>query len=137
MGQTATSSLSLELNLEHLRDRELYESLDWLHKRQRRIENKLARNHLSEGTLVLYDVSSSYYTGRCGGLVKFGYSRDRKRGFPQIVYGLLCNAEGCPVAVEVFEGNTADPAHRLKSVANKRNAAASGFSEWSWSATAA
>ncbi len=109
-GQTATSSLSLELNLEHLRDRELYESLDWLLKRQRRIENKLARNHLSEGTLVLYDVSSSYYTGRCGGLVKFGYSRDRKRGFPQIVYGLLCNAEGCPVAVEVFEGNTADPA---------------------------
>ena len=73
-----------------------------------RIENKLARKHLSEGTLILYDVISSYYTGHQSSLVQFGYNRDGKRGFPQIVYGLLCNAEGCPVAVEVFVGNTAD-----------------------------
>jgi hypothetical protein len=74
-----------------------------------RVENKLARNHLNEGTLILYDVTSSYYTGRRPGLVQFGYNRDGKRGVPQIVYGLLCNAKGCPVAIEVFAGNTADP----------------------------
>ena len=83
--------------------------LDWLGSRQSRIETKLAKRHLQDGTLVLYDVSSSYYTGRHAGLVQFGYNRDGKKGFPQIVYGLLCNAEGCPVAIEVFQGNTADP----------------------------
>ena len=77
--------------------------------RQTRIETKLAKRHLQDGTLVLYDVSSSYYTGHHAGLVQFGYNRDGKKGFPQIVYGLLCNAEGCPVAIEVFQGNTADP----------------------------
>ncbi len=106
--ETATTSLSLELGVQDVHEDELYETLDWLAKRQRRIETKLAKRHLTDGTLVLYDVSSSYYTGRRSGLVKFGYSRDGKRGFPQIVYGLLCNAEGCPIAVEVFEGNTAD-----------------------------
>ena len=107
--ETATSSLALELGLADVDEQELYEALDWLAARQRRIENKLAKRHLEDGTLVLYDVSGSYYTGRCAGLVQFGYSRDGKRGFPQIVYGLLCNAEGCPVAIEVFEGSTADP----------------------------
>ena len=106
---TASSSLAAELGLGPLEDRELYEALDWLHGRQRRIENKLARKHLQDGTLVLYDVSSSYYTGRGGDLVKRGYSRDGRREFPQIVYGLLCNADGCPVDIEVFAGNTADP----------------------------
>lgn len=107
--ETAATSLPVELALDDLREREVYQALDWLLKRQRRIENKLARKHLAGGVLVLYDVSSSYYTGRCGGLVNFGHNRDGKRGFPQIVYGLLCNSAGCPVAVEVFEGNTADP----------------------------
>lgn len=107
--ETASTSLSLELGIQDVRDEELYTTLDWLGKRQRRIETKLAKKHLADGTLVLYDVSGSYYTGRCSGLVKFGFNRDDKRGVPQIVYGLLCNAEGCPIAVEVFEGNTADP----------------------------
>jgi len=107
--ETATTSLSLELGLEDITEKEVYEALDWLHQRQKRIENKIAKKHLQDGTLLLYDVSSSYYTGHKPGLVQFGYSRDRKRGFPQIVYGLLCNGEGCPVSVEVFEGNTADP----------------------------
>jgi transposase len=109
--ETATTSLGLELGLEQERidEQELYIALDWLLKRQSRIENKLARQHLSEGTLILYDVTSSYYTGHRSTLIQFGYDRDGKRGFPQIVYGLLCNADGCPVAIEVFAGNTSDP----------------------------
>jgi Transposase DDE domain len=109
--ETATTSLGLELGLggERIGEHELYGALDWLLQWQSRIENKLARKHLSEGTLILYDVTSSYYTGHRSGLVQFGYDRDGKRGFPQIVYGLLCSAEGCPVAIEVFAGNTADP----------------------------
>ena len=108
-GETAATSLPLELGLGEVRSRELYEALDWLVERQARIEAKLARRHLAHGTLVLYDVSGSYYTGRRPGLVHYGYNRDGKKGFPQIVYGLLCNADGCPVAIEVFAGNTADP----------------------------
>jgi transposase len=69
----------------------------------------LAKRHLSSGTLVLYDVSSSYMEGHCCPLAKRGYSRDGRRGTLQIVYGLLCAPDGCPVAIEVFEGNTADP----------------------------
>jgi transposase len=107
--ETATSSLALELGLEDIEDKELYAALDWLGKRQTRIETKLGKKHLHDGTLVLYDVSSSYYTGCQSELVQFGYNRDGQKGFPQIVYGLLCNAEGCPVAIEVFAGNTADP----------------------------
>jgi transposase len=107
--ETATSSLALELGLQIEDERTLYEAMDWLVARQQRIENKLARRHLKEGSLVLYDVSSSYYTGRHCTLANFGHPRDGVGGFPQIVYGLLCNGEGCPVAIEVFEGNTADP----------------------------
>jgi transposase len=107
--ETASTSLGIELNLEVVAEQEIYATLDWLVTRQTRIETKLAKQHLHDGTLVLYDVTSSYYTGRHAGLVRYGYSRDGKRGLPQIVYGLLCNAEGCPVAIEVFEGNTADP----------------------------
>jgi transposase len=83
--------------------------MDWLVQRQGRIENKLAQKHLRDGSLVLYDVSSSFYTGTHCTLAKYGHGRDGKNGYPQIVYGLLCNSEGCPVAIEVFEGNTADP----------------------------
>ncbi len=107
--ETATTSLAVELELGELAEEEFDAALDWLVTRQARIETKLARRHLQDGTLVLYDVSSSYYTGHRAGLVQFGYNRDGKTRFPQIVYGLLCNAEGCPVAIEVFAGNTADP----------------------------
>jgi transposase len=83
--------------------------MDWLFSRQTRIENQLAKRHLSGGTLVLYDVSSTYFEGRCCPLAKLGHSKDERPGNPQIVFGLLTNADGCPVAVEVFDGNTGDP----------------------------
>lgn len=106
--ETCASSLNAELQLGNVDDRELYGAMDWLLKRQPKIENELAQRQLQDGSLVLYDVSGSYYTGRKSELVKFGYSRDGRTRFPQIVYGLICNAEGCPVAVEVFAGNTND-----------------------------
>ena len=80
-----------------------------LGERQEAIEKALARKHLHDGTLVLYDVSSSYVEGRCCELARLGYNRDGKKGKLQIVYGLLCAADGCPVAIEVFEGDTGDP----------------------------
>ncbi len=107
--ETAEHTLADELQLHDIQTPELYQALDWLLARQKRIENKLAKKHLEEGTLVLYDVSSSYYTGRQSELIKMGYNRDGKPGEPQIVYGLLCAPDGCPVAIEVFSGNTADP----------------------------
>jgi transposase len=118
--ETASMSLGRELELGAIEDEELFQALDWLFERQARIETKLAKSHLCDGTLVLYDVTSSYYTGRRSTLLQLGYSRDGKRGSPQIVYGLLCNAEGCPVAIEVFAGNTADPKTLSKQVAKVR-----------------
>jgi transposase len=106
---TAASSLGEALGLGEVGDAELYAALDWLLERQAAIETALARRHLQNGTLVLYDVSSSYMEGRCCPLAKRGYSRDGKKGTLQIVYGLLCAPNGCPVAIEVFEGNTGDP----------------------------
>jgi hypothetical protein len=106
---TAGSSLGRRLGLGAVDEVELYRALDWLGERQAAIETALARHHLKDGALVLYDVSSSWLEGRCCELGRFGYSRDGKKGKLQIVYGLLCAADGCPVAVEVFEGNTADP----------------------------
>ena len=106
---TATSSLGAVLRLGEVKEREAYAALDWLLERQSRIENGLARRHLKDGVLVLYDVSSSYFEGRCCPLAQHGYSRDHRRDRPQIVYGLLCTREGLPVAIEVFEGNIADP----------------------------
>lgn len=88
---------------------ELYAALDWLSAQQPQIEAKLARCHLGEGALVLYDVTSSYLEGRCCPLARFGYSRDGKSHKLQIVFGVLCSRDGCPIAVEVFAGNTADP----------------------------
>ena len=107
---TAASSLGEVLGLGDVDEDELYVALDWLGERQPAIEAALARKHLQDGVLVLYDVSSSYVEGRCCELARRGYNRDGKKGKLQIVYGLLCAADGCPVAVEVFEGNTADPA---------------------------
>ena len=106
---TASSSLGEQLGLGMVDEDELYSALDWLGLRQPAIEAALAKRHLAGGTLVLYDVSSSYLEGCCCPLAQFGYSRDRKRGKLQIVYGLLCAADGCPVAIEVFDGSTADP----------------------------
>jgi hypothetical protein len=106
---TASSSLGAALDLGAVADDELYAALDWLLERQPAIEAALAKRHLQNGTLVLYDVSSSYLEGRCCPLAKRGYDRDGKKGMLQIVYGLLCAPDGCPVAIEVFNGNTADP----------------------------
>jgi hypothetical protein len=107
--ETATSSLVETLQLESATADDLYQALDWLFARQTRIEDRLAKRHLSGGTLVLYDVTSTYFEGRCCPLAHLGHSRDERSGNLQIVFGLLANAEGCPVAVEVFEGNTGDP----------------------------
>jgi hypothetical protein len=106
---TASSSLGQQLGLGPVDEDELYIALDWLAVRQPAIETTLAKDHLAGGTLVLYDVSSSYMEGRCCPLAQYGYNRDGKRGKLQIVYGLLCAADGCPVAIEVFDGSTADP----------------------------
>jgi transposase len=108
--ETACSSLGPVLGLGNVVDYEAYEALDWLLEQQPRVESGLARRHLQDGTLVLYDVSSSYLEGHKCELARFGYSRDHRRDRSQIVYGLLCSRDGLPVAVEVFEGNTADPA---------------------------
>ena len=98
------STLAAEVSVEDADEDELYAALDWLLARQGRIERALTRRHLEGGTLVLYDVSSSYFEGHSCPLAQLGYSRDGRRGTPQIVYGLLCDRRGCPVAVEVFEG---------------------------------
>jgi transposase len=107
--ETAICSLGQVLELGAVDEQELYETLDWLVGQQERIEQSLARRHLQNGTLVLYDVTSTYFEGRTCPLAKLGYNRDGQRGKLQIVIGLLCTAEGCPVAVEVFEGNVGDP----------------------------
>ncbi len=108
--ETATSSLGALLGLGPVSGNEMLDMLDWLLKRQPRIERSLANRHLKGGnTLILHDVSSSYLEGRCCPLAAFGHSRDGKRGRMQIACGLLCAADGCPVAVEVFAGNASDP----------------------------
>ena len=106
---TATSSLAAVLELGSVTEDELYAALDWLVQRQERIENRLAKRHLEDGALVLYDLTSTWLEGRHCDLAAYGHSRDGKKGKLQIVFGLLCNAAGCPVAVEVFAGNTGDP----------------------------
>ena len=107
--QTATSSLGALLGLDLVDEDHLYEAMDWLLSRQARIEDKLAGRHLQEATVVLYDVTSTYFEGRRCPLAHYGHSRDERPGNLQIVCGLLTNPQGCPVAVEVFEGNTGDP----------------------------
>ena len=106
---TARDSLAETLGLEETDGDQMYAAMDWLLDRQQRVEKRLAQRHLGEGTLVLYDLTSVYLEGRCCPLARHGHSRDGKRGKLQIEFGLLCDREGCPVAVEVFEGNTADP----------------------------
>jgi len=107
---TACHSLGEVLGLGQVSANDLYATLDWLGSEQSFIEATLARRHLRHGTLLLYDVTSTYLEGRHCELAQHGYSRDHRGDRPQLVIGLLCAADGCPVAVEVFEGNTADPA---------------------------
>jgi hypothetical protein len=104
----AQSTLACELGVEGADQDDLYGAMDWLYERQARIEDRLARRHLKDGELVLYDVSSSYFEGYTCPLAQLGYSRDGKRGTLQIIYGLLCDREGRPIAVEVFEGAVHD-----------------------------
>ena len=107
---TRTDSLADVLGLPDLNENHLYDAMDWLLKRQDAVQKRLARRHLNEGSLVLYDLTSCYLEGRRCKLAKRGYSRDGKRGKLQIEFGLICNQDGCPVAVQVFAGNTSDPA---------------------------
>ncbi len=104
------STLASELGVQGADEDDLYAAMDWLVERQARIEDRLAARHLVDGEMVLYDVSSSYFEGRTCPLGKLGYSRDGKLGLPQIIYGLLCDREGRPVAVEVFSGERHDDA---------------------------
>jgi transposase len=104
-----STTLAQELGVEDADENELYAALDWLYARQRRIERKLAKLHLSEGAYAFYDVTSSYYEGHTCALARWGNSRDKKRGLPVIVYGTLADQEGRPISVDVYAGNTADP----------------------------
>ncbi len=106
--ETAHSSLGELLGLSHGDRNEYYEALDWLLSKQIDIENSLASRHLKNGSLILYDLTSTYVEGTECSLAAYGYSRDKKKGKQQIVFGILCNQEGCPIAVEVFKGNSLD-----------------------------
>jgi len=118
--ETAFDSLSATLGVGKIDEDDLYDAMDWLLPRQQSIEQQLAKRHLTGGSLVLYDLTSTYFEGRHCPLAKLGHSRDERGGNPQIVIGLMTNADGCPVAVEVFAGNTADPATVAKQVEKLR-----------------
>jgi transposase len=104
-----TTTLAEELSVEGADEDDLYHAMDWLLARQDQIERKLADRHLTDGALVLYDVSSSYYEGRTCPLARFGHDRDGQKGLPIIVYGVMTDGRGCPIAVSVYAGNTGDP----------------------------
>ena len=118
---TATTSLGRVLGVGQCSVDDLYRALDWLHDAQPAIERRLARQHLMRRTLVLYDLTSTWLTGHCCELAARGHSRDGKRDDPQIVFGLVCTSEGCPISVEVFKGNTADPATVAAQVAKLKD----------------
>jgi transposase len=107
--QWHTTTLAEELSVQDADEDDLYEAMDWLLARKQRIEKKLAKRHLSDGCTVLYDVTSSYYEGRTCPLALFGHDRDGQKRLPIIVYGVVTDAEGRPVAVEIYPGNTGDP----------------------------
>ena len=127
---TATTSLGRVLGVGQCSVDDLYRALDWLHEAQPAIERRLARQHLAGSTLVLYDLTSTWLTGRCCELAARGHSRDGKRDDPQIVFGLVCTTEGCPITVEVFKGNTADPATVAAQVSKLKERF--GISEIAW-----
>ena len=108
-GAFAGTTLADDVALHGVDEDDLYQSKDWLLERQGKIEKKLAKRHLKEGGLVLFDLTSSYFEGVTCPLAKRGYSRDRKPGTLQVNYGLLTDERGCPVSVSVFDGNTGDP----------------------------
>jgi len=116
-----TTTLATELAVTDAIVDELYDAMDWLLQRQARIEKKLAANHLAENSLVLYDISSSYYEGRSCPLAQFGHNRDNKKGRPIIVYGVLTDGDGRPVSIDVYPGNTADPTTVADQVEKVRN----------------
>ena len=132
---TAASSLGVELALGEVDEDELYAALDWLLERQGAIETALAKRHLKGGTLVLYDVSSSYVEGRCCPLAKRGYNRDGKKGKLQIVYGLLCAPDGCPSPSRCSKAIPAIP--RRSPIRSPSSSAASPWTMSCWSAIAA
>ena len=115
------STLAARLDIADATEDELYGALDWLLTRQERVEAALARRHLGAGSLVLYDVSSTYVEGTHCPLAAYGHSRDHRPDRRQIVFGLVTDARGCPVAVEAFAGNTADPATLETQVAKVRS----------------
>jgi transposase len=115
-----TSTLAEEYGVVEADEMDLYAAMDWLLERQGLIEKKLSARHLSEGSLALYDLSSSYFEGSCCPLAKIGYSRDGKRNTPQVNYGLLTTRAGCPVAISVYEGNTADASTLMPQVKQLR-----------------
>lgn len=107
--QWHSTTLAEEMGVADATEDDLYAAMDWLLERQERIEKKLAARHLDQGGMVLYDVSSSFYEGHTCPLAQFGHDRDGKNGLPIIVYGVMTNGQGCPVAVSVYAGNTGDP----------------------------
>ena len=115
------TTLAEDLGVAGAHEDELYEGMDWLIERQDKIEKRLAKRHLKEGGLVLFDLTSSSFEGVTCPLAKIGYSRDGKPGTLQVNYGLLADSRGCPVAVSVFEGNTADPKTLLPQVEKVRD----------------
>lgn len=115
---TASTALGPALGLGTVTANEIYDALDWLGAQQDRIEVKLAKRHLAGATLVLYDLTSTYLEGRCCPLARHGHSRDGRSDKLQIVFGVICAMDGCPIAVEVFAGNTGDPS-TLKSQIDK------------------
>jgi transposase len=107
---------------------DLYEAMDWLLARQDHLQKKLAARHLKQDGLALYDLSSSYFEGSTCPLAKLGYSRDSKKGLLQVNYGLLTDPRGCPLAVSVYEGNTADPETLMPELQRLKKALASTLS---------
>src|SRR6201998_1792357 len=105
-----STTLAEEMGVGGATEDDLYAAMDWLLERQERIEKKLAARHLEQGGLVLYDVSSSFYEGHTCPLAQFGHNREGKNGLPIIVYGVMTDGQGCPVAVSIYAGNTGDPA---------------------------
>ncbi len=108
LGANGTTTLAGLLNLQDTPVEDLYQTMDWLLSRQQRIERKLAKHHVGEGDILMLDVSSSYFEGQSCPLAQYGYSRDHRRDRPQVIYALLCTAEGCPLAIEAFAGNISD-----------------------------
>lgn len=103
-----STTLAEQLCIEDATEEDLYAAMDWLFARQKKIENKLAKQHITEGSVVLYDISSSYYEGRRCPLIAFGHNRDKKKGKQIIVYGVMTDPDGRPITVDVYPGNTGD-----------------------------